>query len=70
MEIVICFSLATFVIIHVRRNINMHDFPQQITLDVLHFDFPKNKTKKTKKKERKRDNRLINESSKISLLIE
>lgn len=70
MEIVICFSLATFVIIHVRRNINMHDFPQQITLDVLHFDSPKNKTKKTKKKERKRDNRLINESSKISLLIE
>ena len=49
MEIVICFSLATFVIIHVRRNINMHDFPQQITLDVLHFDSPKNKTKKSAK---------------------
>lgn len=32
MEIVICFSRITFVIIHVRRNINMHDSRNKLHL--------------------------------------
>lgn len=63
MEIVICFSRITFVIIHVRRNINMHD-----SRNKLHLIFSISIPLKEKKKKKKRDSRLINENLlKISL---